>query len=600
MYSKLKELIKVFTPSEKRRFYRLQLVVVFMTMFQIVSIASFGPFFSLISDLGILDEDNKLAKLYELSGLTKNQFVFYCGLLVIFLVGFSSFLSIRVNWALKDFNSTYVMRLSSRLFKFYLKKDYLFHVSNSSSSLIKQSITETRRVGDGVAAPLVQLVANSIFILLVILVLILYKPMVTVLGGLFLTIIYMIIYWSTKNKMKVNGQNITNKSLLRTKLALNSFVGVRDILQMDKQEFFVKRFAKASDSFAKSQTINIMFATFPKYIVEFIALGGIVLMMILFLDSGSSQFSEILPVLIVFALLILKLIPAFQMVFGSLSKIKANLAAFESLREDLMKMIEQEAEENKLEDQKILPFNKVLEIEDLHYTYPGERSKVLKGMNLSIERNTTIGFAGYSGAGKSTIVDILNGLLPYQHGTIKVDGVALNEKTMAQFKRNIGFVSQSIFLMDATIKENIAFGIEHDKIDEDKIMRLIKQVNLESLLVDLPMGIETEIGERGVQLSGGQVQRIAIARALYKESEILIFDEATSALDGITEEKILDSIRELKGTKTIIMIAHRLTTLKSCDKIYILDKGKIVSEGSFDELMENDQIFKEMLKLKTT
>ena len=203
---------------------------------------------------------------------------------------------------------------------------------------------------------------------------------------------------------------------------------------------------------------------------------------------------------------------------------------------------------------------------------------------------------GYSGSGKSTLADILVGYLTYEKGEILVDGIPLTTENHRQFKKNIGFVSQSIFLLDASIRENIAFGIDSGEIDEEKLMNSIKQASLEDLLNDLPNGIQTEVGERGIQLSGGQAQRIAIARALYTECEVLIFDEATSSLDGVTEKKILDSISRLQGKKTIIMIAHRLTTLKGCNAIYVLDKGKVDDVGNFEILSKNNKLFKKMLK----
>lgn len=593
MYKKLKDLISIFSQVEKRKLYQLQILVLIMTIFQIVSIASFAPFISMISDLGVLESENLLAELYQMSGFTKNQFVMYVGLTVIGLISISTFLSIRVTWLLFNYSAKLGMRLSARLLKYYLGKNYLFHVSNSSSFLMKQVIIEARRVGDGIVTPFIQLISNTLFIILVVIALLFYKPMVTILGGGILLIVYLLIYMFTKGNIKANGQNITNKSMLRSKITFNSFGGVRDILHMDRQYFFVNKFSTASDSFAKSQALNSIFSLFPKYIVELIALGGIVLVLILFIQPGSDEFTELIPVVVVFSLLLIKLIPAFQSVFGNLAKVKANLPAFDSLRDDFMKM---DVDVTDASAEETLSFEKSIELRDLHYKYPGERGTVLNGMNFTIKKNETIGLVGYSGSGKSTLADILVGFLTFEEGEILVDGTKLTPETHKQFKKNIGFVSQNIFLLDATIRENIAFGIEPDDIDEDKLMSSIEQASLQELLQDLPNGINTEVGERGIQLSGGQVQRIAIARALYTECEILIFDEATSALDGITEQNILDSIKEFQGTKTIIMIAHRLTTLIDCDAIYVLDKGRVDDSGTFEELSKENKIFKKMLK----
>ena len=260
-----------------------------------------------------------------MSGFTKNQFVFYAGLSVILLISISSFLSIRITWLLYNFSSKLGMSLSARLLKYYLSKNYLFHVSNSSSFLMKQVIIEARRVGDGIVTPLILLISNSLFIVFVVVALTFYKPMVTFFGGAVLLIVYLVIYAFIKNKIKINGQNITNKSMLRSKISLNSFGGVRDIIHMDKQHYFVKKFKSASDSFARSQALNSTFSIFPKYLVEFVVLGGIVLVLILFVQPGSDSFTELIPTVVVFGLLLIKLIPAFQGVFGNLAKVKANL-----------------------------------------------------------------------------------------------------------------------------------------------------------------------------------------------------------------------------------------------------------------------------------
>lgn len=593
MFNKLKLLINTFNDKEKRRLFQLQVLVFIMTIFQIVSIASFAPFISMVADLSVLNGESFLSDLYHESKLSEDQFLLWFGIVVIFLVSLSSFLSIWVNWLLFRFSSRLGMNLSTRLLSLYLYRNFLFHVNNSSSFLLKQIIIEARRIGDGIITPFIQLVANFFFILMVAISLAYYKPFVTIIGGLILLIVYISIYLFTKNKIKLNGQNITNKSLLRSKIALNSFGGVREILHLNKQEFFVKRFDNASRSFADSQSLNSTFSIFPKYVVEFVTLISIVTVLIIAKQNKSSSFLDLIPVVVVFGLLLIKLIPAFQGIFGNLAKIKANLPAFDALKDDLIDISKNE--DLFIIEKKTTDFNS-LEIKNLCYKYPGERGFILNGVNLTINKNESIGLVGFSGAGKSTLIDILVGFLDYKVGKIILDGEVLTKSTHNEFKKKIGFVSQNVFLLDASIEENIAFGVEEDKIDYEKLNKSIQQSSLEELLKDLPNGLKTQVGERGVQLSGGQIQRIAIARSLYKECEILIFDEATSSLDGITERNILQSINNLQGKKTIIMIAHRLTTLEDCDKIYVLDKGKVDDFGNFKYLSKNNLIFKKMLK----
>jgi ATP-binding cassette, subfamily B, bacterial PglK len=595
MYKKLKSLIDVFSKVDKRKFYQLQILVLLMTIFQIVSIASFAPFISMFSDLSAFESNNYLLKAFELSKLTKDQFIFYSGILVIFLIGISSFSSIAINWMLYRFSNSLGMNLSTRLLNYYLRQNYLFHVNNSSSFLMKQIIIEVRRVGDGIVTPLIQMISNILFVFFVALCLTFYKPVIILSSGFVLIVVYLLIYFFTKNQIHSNGQNLTDKSLIRSKITLNSFGGIRDIIHMNKQFFFINKFKSASDSFARSQALSTIFSLMPKFIVEFIVLCGIVLILIFFIQPGSDSFKELIPVVVVFGLLFIKLIPAFQAIFGNLAHISSNLPAFDSLQKDLQEMQELSKYEN---INNILTFNNSIELKNLHYKYPGDRKSVLNGLNLNIKKNSTTGLVGFSGSGKSTLADILVGFLELNEGEILVDGKVLNSFNHKSFNKKIGFVSQSIFLLDASIRENIAFGEENEAIDDQKINSAIKQASLNKLLDDLPNGIYSEVGERGIQLSGGQVQRIAIARALYNKCEVLIFDEATSALDGITEKFILDSITNLQGTKTIIMIAHRLTTLTGCDSIYVLDKGLVNDVGNFETLSKNNVIFKKMLNNK--
>jgi ATP-binding cassette, subfamily B, bacterial PglK len=592
VYRKLKLLIGTFSKADKRKFYQLQILVFLMTIVQIVSIASFAPFILLISDKSTLESSNFLAIAYEYSGLTKDRFIFYAGLLLIFLIVMSSLLSIVINWMLYKFSNNLGMNLSTRLLNYYLRQNYLFHVTHSSSFLMKQIIIEVRRVGDGIVTPLIQMSSNILFIFFVSVSLTFYNPIIIVSGGSILFGFYLLIYIVTKSKIQINGQNLTDKSLLRSNITLNSLGGIRDIIHMNKQSFFVSKFENASNSFARSQALNTVFGLIPKFIVEFVVLCVIVLSLIFFIEPGTDAFEKLVPVIVVFGLLFIKLIPAFQAVFGNLAKIKSNLPAFDSLRKDFLKMQEPVNVENM---NKAFTFNKLIEMKNLHYKYPGNRTRVLNGLDLTIRKNTTTGLVGYSGSGKSTLADILVGLLELDEGQILVDGKVLDSTNYHLFNKKIGFVSQSIFLLDASIRENIAFGEENDAIDDVKMNNAIKQANLDNLLDDMPEGILTEVGERGIQLSGGQVQRIAIARALYTECEVLIFDEATSALDGITEKYILDSVTKLQGTKTILMIAHRLTTLSGCDSIYVIDKGVVNDVGDFKSLSRNSSIFKQML-----
>jgi HlyD family secretion protein len=320
---------------------------------------------------------------------------------------------------------------------------------------------------------------------------------------------------------------------------------------------------------------------------------GLVLYLLL---TYQGDLGIILPVLSVYALAGFKLLPAFQQIYFSLALIKGNISAFESIKDDL--------ENSKKMNKKGLlgPFNledklellNSIKMQNISFTYPGKADQALNGLNLSIPANKIVGIVGPSGSGKSTAIDVLLGLIEPQEGQVLIDDVQIQENNKRAWQNTIGFVPQSIFLSEGSIAENVAFGLPVKNINLEQVKVAIQLAHLDELVAELPEGIDTKVGERGVQLSGGQRQRIGIARALYHEASVLVFDEATSALDGITEKIIMDAIHDFNGQKTIIMIAHRLKTVQKCDIIFFIDKGKVIDQGTYQELIAKNPQFKEM------
>jgi len=299
--------------------------------------------------------------------------------------------------------------------------------------------------------------------------------------------------------------------------------------------------------------------------------------------------------LAIYALAGFKLLPAFQSIYANLSHVRGNIASFEEISKDLENSLKVNTNIKDFKaDTKRLVLGKGIEFKNIIFTYPGRREIALNNLNLTIPNNKVIGIVGPSGSGKSTFIDLLLGLIEANSGEILIDDKILNKTNIRSWQNTIGFVPQSIYLSDGSIMENIAIGLEKDEIDKERVMRAIDQAHLKELINSYENGIDTQVGERGVQLSGGQRQRIGIARALYNDVNILVFDEATSALDGITEKLIMDAIHDFSGTKTIVMIAHRLTTVEKCDIIYFLDEGRVTDSGTYEELLNKNITFRKM------
>jgi HlyD family secretion protein len=327
--------------------------------------------------------------------------------------------------------------------------------------------------------------------------------------------------------------------------------------------------------------------------MELIAFGSMISLVLYLLFSHDGNLGLILPILSVYALVAIKLLPAFQQIYVGVAGVRANLPAFESLQQDLNDSVQTQLSTLTPKQSYLHPKQEIL-IENVTFNYPGKKESAINEVNMLIPINSVIGIVGPSGSGKSTLIDILLGLIEPQQGQLKIDGLVINDQNRRSWQNNIGFVAQSIFLSEGTISENVAFGIPQHQIDTGRVQNALKLAHLDELISSFEDGVLTKVGERGVKLSGGQRQRIGIARALYHNAEILIFDEATSSLDGITEKMIMDAIHDFSGQKTIILIAHRLKTIQQCDQIFFIDKGRLVDKGTYQELIKSNKHFKNM------
>jgi HlyD family secretion protein len=337
----------------------------------------------------------------------------------------------------------------------------------------------------------------------------------------------------------------------------------------------------------------------PKHFMDMVAFSSVILLFLYLSKSYQGDLATILPMLALYALAGFKVLPAIQQIYHAVATIKGSSAAFEAIKEDLKssRFIDDQRDASGKSTEGTAPIEglkRSIVLLDITFTYPGKIQPALQSLSLKIPANKSIGFVGATGSGKSTLVDLVTGLLAPDAGKILVDGVPLTPRNIRSWQDKIGLVSQSIFLSDASIKENVAFGIPTERIDTQRVLEVLKLAHLDELIDELPDGIETRVGERGVQLSGGQRQRVGIARSLYHNPEILVFDEATSALDGITEKSIMEAIHNFSGKKTIILIAHRFTTIQQCDLIYYMDKGRVIDQGSYKELMARNTQFKAM------
>ncbi len=600
MLHTLKEIYFLLTAEQRKKLLRLQALVVLMAFAEIAGVVSIGPFMALVGDMSQLQGEGRFAELYRASGVgSPDQFLFWLGVSVLALLTAAALVSMYTIYRLSMYGERVGAELSNRLFHYYMCQSWLFHASGSSSHLTKQIAVECSRVTGGIVNPLMLMNAKLVMAGFMAVTIFVYDPLVATAGLLIFSSAYFGLYRTVRNRLRANGKIISQTQYMRFKLMHEGFGGIKDTILLGRQLLFTERFDAVTLKFARAQGASKAMSQVPRYAMELVAFSSIIFLVLYLLSAHRGNVGTILPILSVYALAGFKLLPAFQQIYQSVSVIRGNLAAFEVLRDDLYSSAEN-PHELRMQERTVrdvyLRLSESIQLENVTFTYPGKEEPAIKGLSLTIPANSVIGLVGSSGSGKSTAIDLLLGLIKPDSGQLLIDGRKLTPDNLRAWQNSLGFVPQAIFLADSSIRENIAFGLPRAAIDEEKVRRAVRLAHLEELINELPAGLETWVGERGVKLSGGQRQRIGIARALYHDADVLVLDEATSALDGITEKLIMDAIHDFSGRKTIIIIAHRLATVRQCDCIYLMSEGKIVDRGRYDALVCQSSIFKRMVE----
>ena len=415
--------------------------------------------------------------------------------------------------------------------------------------------------------------------------------------GIVLISAYASIFFIVNKYLAFIGKKRLEANEQRYKAVSEGFGAIKEVKLGGLEEAFSLNFNRPAKNFASYHASSQAILQLPRYLLEAILFGGMLLLM-LYLLGEEAYSKNFLPLIALYAFAGYRVMPAVQLVYSSFSQLRYHQAAFENLHKDYMSIFINEVN---LEDfSEPISFNKTIQLQDVSYAYPLAEKTALKDINMTIKCKQTIAFVGSTGSGKTTLADIILGILSPENGSLIIDEQTITEKNKRGWQKLIGYVPQNIYLADASVAENIAFGVEPSKIDYDQVKKAAMVANLDNFIEeDMPDGYKSEVGERGVRLSGGQRQRIGIARAMYHKPDILILDEATSALDNVTEHEVMDAINAVGQEITIILIAHRLSTVQSCDNLYFLQDGRIEDHGTFDELMKKNQKFKSMTQSKT-
>ncbi|SHG34127.1 ABC-type multidrug transport system, ATPase and permease component [Fodinibius roseus] len=484
--------------------------------------------------------------------------------------------------------------LQDRIFRAYMTAPYSFYINRNSAELLRNVTSEVNKIISGTLMPFMEVTLNFTMFLFIIGTLFLFEPLITVIsivvlgGGGYLFLHY------TKQKTKEYGKDNREARKEKNKAVLQGLNGFKDARVLNREESFLDHYRFNAERSKRANTYEYVVGKMPKPIIETIAVAGILSIALLMVWQGRDV-ASIIPVLSLFGAATVKLMPVLNQVINQSTKIRYNAYSVYAIYDDL-KILENDYRTFRMKvlgDQDKIAFDHQIVLNSVTYSYPNADEKAVQEVSIDIPEGGVVAFVGPSGAGKTTLVDIILGLLEPQKGTIEADGVDIFEQIRG-WQKNIGYIPQSIYLLDDTIKRNIAFGILDDEIDDQKLWDAIEAAQLIELVERLAEGVETIVGERGVRLSGGQQQRIGIARALYDNPQVLVMDEATSSLDNLTEKYVIKAIERLRGDRTIIMIAHRLSTVKNCDVIYMMKEGKVVDAGTYEELLEQSADFRKM------
>jgi len=574
--------------KEKQRSFILFILILLTGFVDTLGIASIFPFISILSDPNLINTNptlNFLSIKFDQLGITNYfpfQKIFGYGILIFFII--SIFLRSITNYLQIRFVNMREYSLSKRILNYYLNQKYSWFTQQSASNLSRNILSEVAEFIDKSFMPLLNIVAYGILIILLLSVLFYTDPSTTLIIFLIISISYLIFYTLLKKILEKKGQKRFYSNKNRYKLLDEVFSGIKQVKISSQETYFSKLFALYSYDYAKSNSAAQAIAQIPRFVIEAISFGGLLILILIKIDEES--FLGTLPIISLIAFAGYRMLPAFQQIYIALSQLR-----YSNVIVDHMEQMFQKINEVKLVDKNFrenIVFKKSIKLNNVDFKYQESNNLILDKINLVIPCKSKVGIIGPTGGGKTTLIDVIIGLLEPIKGHVLIDEIQLNQKNKYGWYKQFGYIPQDTFLIDDNIYHNVAFGIDANEINKKKVEEVCKIACLEDFINnELPNNYNTIIGDRGIKLSGGQKQRISIARSLYNEPSILVMDEATSALDIETELKIIDNINKLKNDITIIMIAHRHVTLKNCDIIIEIDKGKITRTGTYNELLKN-------------
>jgi ABC-type multidrug transport system fused ATPase/permease subunit len=584
----------VLTSRQRRWMLGAQILSIVMAFSTVAGIASITPFFAALGDPNLIDHAPQLHWLYDLGFSSRRSFTVALGFAFMAVVLLANLINFFGSSVMTRLALSIGTDLQSILFGEYLSRPYIFHARTHSAVLFNNVMFEITRATNEILQNAFLLVTNTVTALFIIVSVMLLNPAVAIAMIVALAGGYALIYFAVRNRLLRAGEIQSRLLIEQTKIVNESLAAIKEILVLRIQNIFRGRFERSSRAFAGAAAHTQLVSQSPRRVMECVAVAGLVLVALL-AGSGQDGGGAWLGQLTFIGFAAYRLLPALQQAFVSVVRIRADHAGFASILPDLRlaraRTYAGAAADCSWQERP----RREIRLKEVSFRYEPHRPLAVGGVTMCIPARAAVGFVGANGSGKTTLVDLIAGLLVPGFGQIEIDGIAVDGANRAAWQSRIAYVPQNICLLDTSIAQNIALGVSAAAIDRKQLAMAAQLAQLDEFVGTLPDGYDHPVGERGIMLSGGQRQRIGIARALYTNASVLILDEATNALDGLTEQELVATILRLRGRYTIILIAHRLSSVRACDVIFEIDRGKIVGSGTYVELIRNSETFRRLV-----
>ena len=587
----------VLSPLQRRRVVAAQLLSIGMAFSTVIGIASITPFFSVLGDPQLTEHSKFLHATYSILGFSSRR-SFEIGLGVAFLMivlaanvinAAGLFAMVRLSWQIST-------DLKSMLLREYLSRPFIFHAKTNSAALLHNIIYETNMT-TSMLQNVFLLVTNLVTGTFIILAVVMLNPLLGATMVIALAGGYAVLYLTMRNRLLRAGQVQSNFHVEQTKTVNESLGAIKEIQVLGRQGFFQDRFEASSRSFALAASHTQLVSQSPKHVMECLAVAALVLVALL-ATGRENGIGLWLGQLTFLGFAAYRLLPALQQAYAAVVGIRASRSGFATIAPDVRAArARMDAIAHSDPAWRELP-RREIRLDQVYFRYQSDRPLAANGLSLRIPARAAVGFVGPNGSGKTTLIDIVAGLLAPDGGHVEIDGMRLDQSNTRSWQSRIAYVPQMVYLLDASIAQNIALGVPAADIDRKRLVAAAELAQLDGFVASLPDGFEHRLGERGIALSGGQRQRIGLARALYSDASVLILDEATNALDGLTEQELIATLLRLRGRYTIMLIAHRLSTLRACDVIFEMDRGKITAKGNYAELLGNSESFRRLVDIQ--